>query len=81
MEGEWRPLQCLPSTQPSPLWEEEFRGLSGDSEFVDCKVCAEDSVFIISDLSTNPLRWVHTAHWWSQGLNLDGTLMCSGKKG
>ena len=68
---------CPPPGPPLPLWEEEFHGLSGDSEFVDGKTCAEDSVFIISDLSTNPLRWVHTAYWWSQGLNPDGTLMCS----
>lgn len=45
MEGEGRPLQCLPSTQSSPRREEEFRGLSRGSEFVDCKTCAEDSVF------------------------------------
>lgn len=80
MEGKGRPLQCLPSTQSSPQREEEFHGLSGGSEFVDCRTCAEDSVFIISDLTLNSLWWIHpdhTAHWWSQGLNPDGTLMCS----
>lgn len=30
---------------PLAAREEEFRGLSRGSEFVDCKTCAQDSVF------------------------------------